>query len=61
MAKNEKMKIVKPFVDGSEFYKKILKGLLKWHVESVNIFCPPPTRPLNKIHEGFKFVNSTVG
>ena len=61
MTENEKMKIVKLFVDGFEFCKKILKGLLKWHVESVNIFCPPPTRPLDKIHEGFQYVNSSVG
>ena len=60
MAENEKMKIVKLFVDGFEFCKKILKGLLKWHVESVKIFCPPPTRALDKIHEGFQYVNSTV-
>ena len=60
MAENEEMKIVKFFVDGFEFRKKIVKGLLKWHVESVKIFCPPPTRALNKIHEGFPYVNSTV-
>jgi len=47
------MKIVKLFVDGFEFCKKIVKGLLKWHVESVKFFCPPPTRALDKIHEDF--------
>ena len=61
VAENEEMKIVKLFVDGFEFCKKILKGLLKWHVESVKIFCPPPTRALDKIHEGFQYVNSAVG
>ena len=61
MAENEKGPIVKLFVDGFEFCKKILKGLLKWHVESVKIFCPPPTRALNKIHECFQYVNTTVG
>ena len=61
MAENEKGQIVKLFVDGFEFCKKILKGLLKWHVESVKIFCSPPTRALDKIHEGFQYVNSTVG
>ena len=60
MAENEKMKIVKLFVDGFEFCKKIPKGLLKWHVESVKKFCPPPTRALDKIHEGCQYVNSTV-
>jgi len=49
------------FVDGFEFCKRILKGLLKRHVENVKIFCPPPTRALDKIHEGFQYVNSTVG
>ena len=61
MAENEEMKIVKLFVDGFEFCKKVLKGLLKWHVGSVKILCPPPTRPLDKIHGGFPHVNSTVG
>ena len=61
MAENEKGQIVKPFVDGFEFCKKILKGLSKWHEDSVNIFCPPPTRALDKIHEGFQYVNSAVG
>ena len=61
MTENAKGQIVKPFVDGFEFCKKILKGLLKWHVESVKNFCPPPTRSLDKIHEGFQYVNSTVG
>jgi len=60
VAENEEMKIVKLFVDGFEFCKKILKGLSKWHVESVKIFCPPPTRVLDKIHECFQYVNSTV-
>ena len=55
------MMIVKLFVDGFEFCKKILEGLLKWHVEIVNIFCPLPTRALDKIYEGFQYVNSTVG
>ena len=61
MAENEEMKIVKLFVDGFEFCKKILKDYLKWHVESVKIFCRPPTRALDKIHESFQYVNSTVG
>ena len=61
MAENEEMKIVKLFVDGFEFCKKILKGLLKRHEENVKIFCPQPTRALDKIHEGFQYVNSTVG
>jgi len=60
VAENEEMKIVRPFVDGFEFCKKILKGLLKVHVENVKIFCPPPTRALDKIHEGCQYVNSTV-
>jgi len=61
VAENEKMRIVKLFVDGFEFCKKILKGLLKWHAKSVKNFCPPPTRALDKIHEGFQYMNSTVG
>jgi len=61
VAEKEEMKIVKLFVDGFEFCKTILKGLLKRHVQSVKIFCPPPTRALDKIHDGFQYVNSTVG
>ena len=61
MAENKKGQIVTLFVDGFEFCKRILKGLLKRHVENVKNFCPPPTRALDKIHEGFQYVNSTVG
>ena len=61
MAENEEMKIVKPFVDGFDICKKILKGYLKRHEGSVKTFCPPPTRALDKIHECFQYVNTTVG